>query len=89
MMKYFIDYSLFNIITKQRLCFPVLYNISWLLIYFKYSKLYPLIQHPYLDPPHSPFPTGNYYLVFYTCVSDWVLLYNLACFYFLDSMNKL
>ena len=42
--------------------FPVLYNISLLLIYFIYSYLCLLISYPYFAPPSFPLPlpAGNH-----------------------------
>ena len=45
-IQYFIDYTPFKVITKQWLYFPVLYNITFLLIYFIFSNLYLLIPYP-------------------------------------------
>ena len=50
--------TLFNIITKQWLYFPELYNISLLLIPLIHRLLYLLILYPYLAPP----PSGSLFL---------------------------
>ena len=59
MIKYFIDYTQFKVITKQGLHFPVLYNTFLLLIYFIHCSLYLLIPYPYIAPLPFPLPTGT------------------------------
>ena len=51
----FTDYTPFKVITKYWLYFPLLYNISLLLIDFIDSNL--CLSIPY---PHFPLPTGNH-----------------------------
>ena len=86
MIQYFIDYTPFKVTAKYWLYFPVLYNISLLLIYFIHSSLYFLISTPILPlPPSCPSPLSSPSwepLVLYTCesVSTNIFLKNLFTF---------
>ena len=52
----------------------MLYNISMLLISFKYSSLYLLIPSFTFVPSPIPFPLGNHKFVFYICESASVCI---------------
>ena len=60
---------------KIPVIFPLLYNISLYLIYFTHSNLYFLIPFPYVAPPLSTLPTGNYKVVLSICESDKILFF--------------
>ena len=57
----FTDYTPFEVVIKLWLYFPVLYNVSWLLIHFIHSSLCLLICYPELAPPHFPISTSNHF----------------------------
>ena len=55
MIKYFYRlYSISKLLKITDIYFPVLYNISLLLIYFIHSSMHLLIPYPYLVPPLLP-----------------------------------
>ena len=77
-------YRLWSIYSYYKILaiFPVLYNISLLLIFFIYSSLCLLIPYPCLTPPPFPLPTVNDYFLLYICEFVSVLLYIFICVIF-------
>lgn len=86
----FIDYGPLKVNVIQQLYFPVLCNISLLLIYLIHSGLYLLIPYLYLSPFHFPLSTSNHQfsiyvsLLVYNCSKYYDILYlcGIGCYFY-------